>query len=208
MIVGARRSPRSAPTRVAPSRASRPRRTAGWCARQRLRSVTVEAHPALRCSAQIDHEACRQEVTGVGYLSRISASRASRVRCWYQCERARGRRRPSSQWRRGPAADPRHSALPADRPPCLRSPGRAHHIWRRDCPVLAVANALRSPDLERLPVTPVTAGPSTRFGTVALCHLRARSGLVTRIPAGHTVIARSPKTFRSLWCPGTSVATS
>jgi hypothetical protein len=36
---------------------------AGWRARQRLRSVAIEARPALRGGAQIDHEACRQEVT-------------------------------------------------------------------------------------------------------------------------------------------------
>jgi hypothetical protein len=49
----------------------RPHRSAGWCARQRLRSVAIEARPTLRGSAQIDHEAGRQEVTGVGCLSRI-----------------------------------------------------------------------------------------------------------------------------------------
>jgi hypothetical protein len=56
LSASARRTPPSARLDSARTRTHSPRMTAGWCARQRLRSVTVGAHPALRGSAQIDHE--------------------------------------------------------------------------------------------------------------------------------------------------------
>jgi hypothetical protein len=75
VTAGARRSPRSAPTPVAPSRSSRPRRTAGRCAVIETPGVSL----ALRCSPRWPR---RPHIYAWSRLGWMSAHAAPRMFIW------------------------------------------------------------------------------------------------------------------------------